>query len=275
MLNNLYSEFLSLPWAGFIVVSLVMATAAYFRNRTGSGHGLLARLYAIILGGNKFHDLDLERFWQARQDVDRFNALFNIGAKNLSEVKKFYRWINLYSLDVNIVSNIAGYIDFDSMKIVKIKKRKFSLFFFLMIACLALAFVSLRAGFSSYAIVKMKDGDQWFGLNSKAAISKSFSPLSFGETEWIITPDLCKTENIMNTKSVLASGIDEDGVSFICSSFNSEEVIRDLNKIKEEQKLLLLPSLFFFFFAYTSLLNFIRYCNIEEARRYIDKNCHD
>ncbi|MGS0467229.1 DUF6216 family protein [Cobetia marina] len=253
---------------------LLFLAIFYFRNRSGSSHSLLARFYALISGSNKFHDLGLEEFWQTRQDVERFNALFNVGAKNIGEVKRFNQWVDSYGLDINKISNTSGFIAIDSMRISKIKRKSIALCLLTVAVTLVLSVIFLSVGASNHAVVKMRDGGQWFGLNKEEAIRKNYNPFSFKKVEWIITPRLCESKGIMKSESVIKSGIEQKGVDFICASFNNGRLIKEVNDIKKKQKALIFVAFMLFLFTWVKISQIIRFYKIEQARKYIDKECH-
>ncbi|MFH7098669.1 DUF6216 family protein, partial [Klebsiella pneumoniae] len=81
---------------GLINSALIFVTCGllgvFIWKRAGSAYSLLNRLWEFCLGGKTFHDGKINAYFNERNDVERFNVLFNVGAKNKEEIKSLINW---------------------------------------------------------------------------------------------------------------------------------------------------------------------------------------
>lgn len=81
---------------GLINSALIFVTfgllGVFLWKRAGSAYSLLNRLWEFCLGGKTFHDGKINAYFNERNDVERFNVLFNVGARNKEEIKSLINW---------------------------------------------------------------------------------------------------------------------------------------------------------------------------------------
>lgn len=271
-METIYSNLWELPSFSAALLFLMICSVVYFHTRSGSSYGLLSRFYTLITGGNDFYDTSLQNFWKTRQDVERFNALFNIGAKSIDDAKKFKAWIETHNLEINRVSSTSGYFDFQNMRIRKVKPTKLILSFSAVLFFLAFSCLSFGIGVTDYAIVRFTDDQKWFGLNKNEAKSIRVNPFSFNASEWVISEKVCKLDDYMHSQQVISSKLNRYEVDFVCGSFTNGAEIKRINSIKDDQSKFIFLSMISSVLFLGFINKLFRLIKVKEARTYVMKN---
>lgn len=144
MLESFYSFSLGSPVAFLLMLLAVLLLAFYFHRRAGSSYGILNRVYALLMGGGDFYNEEIGRFWKERRDIERFNALFNVGAKSIGEIFEFKSWVEKFDIDVRLVTSLRKRIDLERMQVVKVKCWQPPAFIFILLCFFVVAMFFCR-----------------------------------------------------------------------------------------------------------------------------------
>lgn len=271
MIETIYSELSKLPYTGSLLFLFLIFLAIYFHRRSGSSYAIMSRFYTLMTGGNSFHDDTLQEFWKRRQDIERFNALFNVKAKTILEAKKFKSWIEMNEIDVREISNANSYFDFSNMSIKRVKRREIFFDLVFLIAWFLASSFSLGLGTTDYAIVKFKSDNQWFGLNQEEAVSTFFGESFFYDNDWVINKKLCDSDDLYASQQVVESELKRSEIDFICRSFVDESLSEEVSEIKSNQSKFIFLSIIFFSFSFLSFSKIWRLKKIKNSRPYLER----
>ncbi|WOE84857.1 DUF6216 family protein [Aeromonas veronii] len=258
------------PWLSFAL--LTVCTVIWFRLRTGTSYGLLNRLYAIVIGGGAFHDNSVTDFWHERQDVERFNALFNTRAKSLKEVNQFIKWIERNDLDIQKLANLNELFDMEKREVKKgcycITTIFFSIIVFLFgIASLCLFGLSVK----NAALIKFNDETQWMWVNHDAAYSVTFNPIYEQGQDWRLTADTC-TKTKIDTESLSAqTKLKPENILNICESFTNEKDKKFIDNVIKNQKSFIWPALSLLLLGLYSFNSALQMKSAHDAKVYLNK----
>lgn len=267
MLESFYSLSTGSPVAFLLMLMATFFLAFYFHRRAGSSYGFFNRVYALLMGGGEFYDEEIGRFWKERRDIERFNALFNVGAKSKKEIVAFNNWIEKFNIDVCLVANLRGRIDLERLRVAKVKRRE-PLFLMPMLLLATFVFVFLLSiAFSNSALLKFKGESQWLWLNHEKAYSTRFHNLVSGG-EWVITKTECEQARDDYTDLLVDFGPSKKSVKIICDSFFDDKEFAEVDRLVKKQKAFFVPA------AVASLFVLILYLELMAASRAIIARRH-
>lgn len=105
---------------GLINSALIFVTfgllGVFIWKRAGSAYSLLNRLWELCLGGKTFHDGKINAYFNERNDVERFNVLFNVGARNKEEIKSLINWTKKKNIDIRHVTAAKGWFEISTLR---------------------------------------------------------------------------------------------------------------------------------------------------------------
>ncbi len=247
----------------------ILALVFYFHRRAGSSYGFFNRIYALVMGGGEFYDEEISRFWKERRDVERFNALFNVGAKSVSEIVRFKSWVERFRIDVRLIANLRGRVDLEKMRVVKVSwwESPVLLSILILFTVVFLFFLSIAA--SNSALLKFNDEGQWLWLDHEKAYSTRLHDLFSGGDEWEITKSECEQAEGDYGGLLFDSGPNEKSVGFICNSFFDEEQSSEVEDTIKEQRFFFAPAAASFLFMLIPYLELMAISRAVCARRHI------
>lgn len=269
MLESFYSFSLGSPVAFLSMLLAVLSLAFYFHRRAGSSYGVLNRVYALLMGGGEFYNEEISGFWKERRDIERFNALFNVGAKSIGEVVGFKAWVEKFGIDVRLVTSLRKRIDLERMKVVKVKWWEPPFFMSILLSVLIVFMFFLSIAASSSALLKFKGDGQWLWLGHEKAYSTALNDLVSGGEKWVISKSECDKVEGDYEDLIFDSGPNEEVVNVICNSFFDEEEIAEVDEIIKEQKIFFAPAIGSFLLMLIPFLELMATSKAVIARRHI------
>ncbi|MHB0777081.1 DUF6216 family protein [Halomonas sp. WWR20] len=268
MFESFYSLSFGSPVAFVLMLLATMLLVFYFHRRAGSSYGFINRVYALVMGGGEFYNEDIGSFWKERRDIERFNALFNVGARSIEEIVGFKVWVEKFGIDVRLLTNLRRRIDLERMKVVKVKwwEAPFFVSILLFFTIVFMFFLSIAS--SSSALLKFKGDDQWLWLGHEKAYSTRLHNLVSDE-EWVITKKECERTEGDYEVLMSESGLNEKIVEIICNSFFDEEESLEVGNIIREQKSIYVPVAFSFLFMLIPFFELLIISRVITARRHV------
>tara|TARA_R110002020_G_scaffold457666_1_gene674641 strand:- start:5509 stop:6360 length:852 start_codon:yes stop_codon:yes gene_type:complete len=269
MIDSLNDLTVKVPLLSFMAFLSIVAIVFSFHYRVGSSLSFKGRLYALIIDRSDFHDENIKIFWRDRKDVERFNAIFNIGAKSVSEVVGFGRWVDKYNLDIKFLTNLKGRIDLEKMRLRRVGLWEILALFVMTIVFLFGFLFFLSIAFSSSALVRFDDNEPWLWLSGNSAHSNKLADLLSNESGWDITVSDCDNNIESIKEKVRSSGVSKETVDIICRSFANEKDKAKVEEIIREQKILVVPALVALFFVLLPYIELQRIGKSLSARRHV------
>ncbi|HDS4800151.1 TPA: hypothetical protein QH081_004737, partial [Klebsiella pneumoniae] len=212
---------------GLINSALIFVTfgllGVFIWKRAGSAYSLLNRLWEFCLGGKTFHDGKINAYFNERNDVERFNVLFNVGAKNKEEIKSLINWTKKKNIDIRHVTAAKGWFEISTLKAIKpLFIANVGVFVSCVLTMLLLSNFMLLA-LKPSALVRLGDDKSWVWINDHIAESSiwtnNYLPLNW--TEWKLDKKQCESEDFDKTVFSEKAGISVRSVDRICENFSS------------------------------------------------------
>lgn len=269
MFGSLHDIAIKIPVLYFLGFFLLASVAFFFHLRAGSSFSIVGKIYALMIGRSEFHNKDIDGFWKERQDVERFNALFNVGAKSVDEVVGFKDWVKKYNLDVRAFTNLKGRINFEGMRVRRTECWAVAALLALASVLLTVALLFVAFAFSNSALLKFHSEEQWIWLSYEEAYSNKIGSFLFGRDDWLITASECEKDAESVREKMIYSGIKLETVDILCASFVSEEDAVKLEEIIKSQRLLVIPAIGAFLIMLLPYFELLRMMKAANARRHI------
>lgn len=139
-------------------------------KRAGSAYSLLNRLWSSAWG-KTFHDGKINAYFNERNDVERFNVLFNVGARNKEEIKSLINWTKKKNIDIRHVTAAKGWFEISTLKAIKpLFIANVGVFVSCVLTMLLLSNFMLLA-LKPSALVRLGDDKSWVWINDHIAES--------------------------------------------------------------------------------------------------------
>lgn len=215
----------------------------YISKRSGSSFSFVNKVVSFLYSKQDFHSKTVNKIWQEREDVERFNAIFSTRAENINQINEFYLWVNKLQLDFKMLTTLGGSLNMRRRKIVKMSWLEIS-FTGLLTPVMAFAsFFILLISLNNYALIKLDNYKEigWFWISGDAAYSLQ-APYEDKSTRWKVYKTSCN-------KGEKNERISEAFNNMLCESFNSEESLTYINNLIESQKTLKYHAFLIMFFA--------------------------
>ncbi|TAI78631.1 hypothetical protein C1459_06880 [Klebsiella pneumoniae] len=249
---------------GLINSALIFVTfgllGVFIWKRAGSAYSLLNRLWEFCLGGKTFHDGKINAYFNERNDVERFNVLFNVGARNKEEIKSLINWTKKKNIDIRHVTAAKGWFEISTLKAIKpLFIANVGVFVSCVLTMLLLSNFMLLA-LKPSALVRLGDDKSWVWINDHIAESSiwtnNYLPLNW--TEWKLDKKQCESEDFDKTVFSEKAGISVRSVDRICENFSSGSLSDTLNNIIKNQKLAWVLAIYPFIFTIICFFSLLR-----------------
>lgn len=125
----------------------------------------------VLHGRKTFHDSKINAYFNERNDVERFNVLFNVGARNKEEIKSLINWTKKKNIDIRHVTAAKGWFEISTLKAIKpLFIANVGVFFSCVLTMLLLSNFMLLA-LKPSALVRLGDDKSWVWINDHIAES--------------------------------------------------------------------------------------------------------
>lgn len=254
-------SFISIATILIVLVSLII----FISNRAGSSFGIINRLINVVFSSKEFHSKKINDIWQEREDIERFNALFNTRAIDVNQIIYFYEWLKKYRLDLKVISNIGFCFDIKRVKVIRVPWYIISLYGAGALFFIFVTLFSFMLTVSNAALIKKNkyDGVGWFWINSEQAMPFK-NPFKEGYN-WKITKESCN-ENLNY------GNLPKEFVSEICYSFKDKQFLDFIADLISQQNKMLIPTLFLAGVAAFILSGMKKYILANAARQMIHRH---
>jgi len=226
-------SFISIMTILVIITSLVI----FISKRAGSSFGIINKLINFIFSSKGFHSEKINSIWQEREDIERFNALFNTRALSVNNIFAFDEWIKKYSIDLKKVAGLGGGFDIKKNKIKKSPWYVISFIGGISLFLFSITCFSFMLTISNAALIKMNKFDDvgWFWINNERAYAAQ-NPFMEG-LEWKITKDSCEKKSNEDVK------LPREFIDSICESFSEKETLDFIAELISTQNKMLIPTI--------------------------------
>jgi len=252
-------------------ILFIVAIALYFRGRSGSSYGIKNRLYTLLSGNKGFYNKSLSTRWNEQQDIERFNALFNLNAKSTSDIIAFDDWIKKYSLDIRRFSQIKGWFNTNKLQIRKANSWYITLVTSTVLFLFVLSLSITGLGISNSALLQFKK-EGWIWLNSTVAQPFYRNPFKSQERKWSISSADCAEKEFNIKKIAVELHIEQGTLQTICNSFNDDEDKKYLSSVLKSQKQLLWFAAILCLWTTFQLFYLLKLKRVKETKDYLN-NC--
>ncbi|WP_323919097.1 DUF6216 family protein [Aeromonas caviae] len=225
------------------ILILILCVCVYIHKRAGSSFSLINKVVSILYSGKNFNSNEINKIWEEREDVERFNATFNTRAENHQQIVDFYEWVNKLKLNFKMLTSLGRNLDMRRRKITKVRWFEIAVTGSLAPVMAFCSLFILAISFNNAALIQMKNHKDvgWFWINSNVAYS--FQAPYEGETKWKIYKKSCE-------KGIKNTDIPEEFNKMICESFQNEERVLQINDLIESQHNLKFHALVIMLFAF-------------------------
>lgn len=150
----------------------------------------------VLHGRKTFHDGKINAYFNERNDVERFNVLFNVGARNKEEIKSLINWTKKKNIDIRHVTAAKGWFEISTLKAIKpLFIANVGVFVSCVLTMLLLSNFMLLA-LKPSALVRLGDDKSWVWINDHIAESSiwtnNYLPLNW--TEWKLDKNSVKVK---------------------------------------------------------------------------------
>lgn len=204
-----------------LYVAAVLIVVWYFYLRAGSSYSMMSRLWGLVIGENGFKNNELSELMQEREDIDKFNFIFNVKATNMEQIKRLQKRVKKQNLDMKLISRSKGHFYINTCKL-KVPKQK-QIFGTLLLST-ALFFCTLpilQVAIRPAAMFEFNDSSTWFWINNQYA-EKYIPPIpiisSFFEY-WRFDNDTCISKTFSLEKLSAATKLTNKEIEAICEVF--------------------------------------------------------
>ncbi|MCW6030164.1 DUF6216 family protein [Pantoea sp. JK] len=259
-----YSSIFSLlpaPFGFIAAVIVLLFVFQYIRNKTNSSYGLLDKLWGLLIGGKSFKNNSILEFHEEMQDIDRFNLIYNMKAKNTEEITKMKHWLKENNYDIRDLSKLGSFFDIGELKIKKPKKLGSFGIFLLLIAMIPVGFLCFVPLVSFGAITKTSDSDTLMVINAEKAIV-------LGE-HFAIHKDDCSFKKIEKDRLSTFTKLSPNDIDDICEAFNDEAFKRIVVSLKRIESIF---SIFGFGIVYFFIILFLELNRRMYASTFISRH---
>ncbi|MGV2842348.1 DUF6216 family protein [Aeromonas hydrophila] len=216
-----------------IIVALLMF---YISNRAGSSFGIINKLINVLFSSKGFHSEKINYIWQEREDIERFNALFNTRAIDINQIISFDEWVKKYRLDLKAITRIGSFFEIKRKKIKRVPWYLISAFGAGTIFFFFVALFSFMLTVSNAALIKINKYEDvgWFWINSEQATSFK-KPFEEGY-KWKITKESC-------TEEPSYKNLPKEFVNELCYTFKDKQSLEFIAELISQQNKMLTPTI--------------------------------
>ena len=235
-------------------IFILLTTFFYIAQRAGSAYSITNRIWQFTLGKSSFSDKKINSFWIEKNDVEHFNMLFNVKAKNKNEIKKFIAWVNNNHIDIAKVSRAKGWFNISKLE-AKIPTYKVTASVLIIILInIYLFFASITIAEKSAALIKVKDAEPWIWVGKNYS-SNYFPNISITEMHWrnwSLTIKDCEDKKFDKDHFANETGLKAETIQILCKSFSDKKSQEYISKTIKQQNALffisIIPLVFFTYF---------------------------
>lgn len=224
-----------------------IAWATY--KRAGSNYSMMSRAWGLIIGKKDFNNRQITKFMQTREDIDKFNFIFNVNAANMQQIKRLKKRVERQSIDIRYISRAKGYFYINTCKVKNPKRKCIFTVVILAVVFFQLAALSFQLAITPAAVLKFNDSNTWFSINHQYA-KKYILAIPFADfiiNDWRFDKDACTKEDFSEEKLSRVTKLTKQEVEVICKSFKEKEQEPKITETIKKQKI-------FYFLLFIPLL---------------------
>ncbi|NTX78690.1 hypothetical protein FCL49_03025 [Serratia proteamaculans] len=272
-----------IPWAldgyvrllSIIIPLLIFGLYIYFR--AGSGYTILHRIWSFISGLGDFNHPKIKSMMDDRNDIERYNVIFNGNATNINQILNFKQWSKKYDINIIEISKAKQWFDIVNLKVNTPSNMSNCVVMAGVILLYLLTMFFTNIGLSKSALLTFNSDNQpfWLGYNSASNFYPGFLPFAKNKSDWTLTKGQCidKKFNPMILKET--SGLSDEQINIICTSFSDSEQSTFIKNTISEQKYILLFSLMFSLLMLYSIVKLSRRFSSASAKLMVDKKIEE
>lgn len=237
--------------------------------RTKFRYSLTNRLYRILVGGNKFHNMTINDLQEEQEDIERFSALYGLNPASTKDIIRFYSWIKSLNLNIKTFSNLGNRFNIERRKVKKTKKIEHVLCYALFYLMFYMTLIIFEVAINKAALIKFHGSDTWVWLTEKSAKEHSYNIFRNTDHDWELKSSDCQQPNFSSINTGGRLNIQPELASKICTSFSDSTITEKLHKTIKEQTFLLIPCFILLYLSLVFLFLEKRLGRSEKARRHI------
>lgn len=257
-----YNNFINIAF----ILLLILAAVGYIWRKAGSAYSIINRIWFLIVGGRKYHDPEIEAFYQYSSDIEKFNVNFNMAADSTGHIIKFKQWTLKYGVAVRMLSSIRGYFDIERLKIRKGSVKLILLALLLCAAFTLAAVIPAIIASQNAALLKLKPDEPWIWLSDDHA-TKFLK--SSQRDRWKISAEQCARDDGDQRQLMTATALSADSIRSICQAFSSKKDRQYINETIASQKVFWWFSALFLFMAWVFYREGIKLGRIFDGRKML------
>ncbi|WP_202305546.1 DUF6216 family protein [Dryocola clanedunensis] len=239
---------------------LLLSILFYISLRAGSAYSIVNRLWQFFLGPPEFFDKKLNKLWNERNDIEHFNMLFNVKAKNKQEINKFISWVKNNKIDIIKISRAKGWFNFSTLEAVRPKTIITILILVGALLCIYGFFVTMTVAAKPAALVKIEKDEPWIwvGLKQTSNYIPNLDTSNFKFNNWSLSLEQCVNKNFDRDKFSLKTNLKRTTIDMLCKSFTDEIDQKSISAIIKKQNAFFILSIIPVVFCFYLFIAFIR-----------------
>jgi hypothetical protein len=210
---------------------------SYISFRAGSGYSIVNRFWHFFLGTSSFTDKKLNSFWTDRSDIEHFNMLFNVNAKNKIEIKRFITWATINKIDITKVSRAKGWYNISTLELLAPRRKTTFFIFICSFFFIYLSLVALTIAIKPAALVRIDNNEPWIWVG-KNQTTNYFPNISLSQLQWenwsLSTKD-CNNKKFDRNSFSTKSRLKIETIDMLCSSYSSIEDQKNILAVIKKQ----------------------------------------
>ncbi|WP_129990482.1 DUF6216 family protein [Rahnella sp. CFA14(1/10)] len=242
-----------------LYVAVAFIVVWYFYLRAGSSYSMMSRLWGILIGSKGFKNNEISELMQEREDIDKFNFIFNVKATSIEQIKRLQKRVKKQNLDIKLISRSKGHFYINTCKL-KVPKEKQIFGTLLLSAVLFFCTLPvLQLAIKPAAMFEFNDSSTWFWVNNQYA-EKYIPPIPIVSSffdYWRFDNDTCTSKNFSVEKLSATTKLTNKEITAICELFKGGKTPYVIEKAITGQKVAYFLSLFPLFFSLICFRGFI------------------
>ncbi len=242
-----------------LYVAAVLIVVWYFYLRAGSSYSMMSRVWGILIGSKGFKNSEISELMQEREDIDKFNFIFNVKATSMEQIKRLQKRVKKQNLDIKLISRSKGHFYINTCKLKVPKQEQIFGTLLLSVVLFFCTLPILQVAIKPAAMFEFNDSSTWFWVNNQYA-EKYIPPIPIVSSffvRWRFDKNTCTSKNFSVEELSATTNLTNKEISAICEIFKGGETPYVIEKAIKGQKVAYFLSLFPLFFSLICFRGFI------------------
>lgn len=223
---------------GMLYISFFLIIAWYFYARAGSSYSMMSRVWSLLVGKDSFSSSQMTELMQEREDIDKFNFIFNVKASNIKQINRLLKRIKKQDLNIKLISNSKGHFYINTCKLKVPKAKNIILSLLISMVLFLCIFPLLQVAARPAAALKFHDSNTWFWVN-KQYVEKYIPSIPLASLffdNWRFDKETCISENFSAEKLSATTKLTIKEINATCGMLRNGDGSQRINQVIKSQK---------------------------------------